>query len=294
MRLNPMRWSTRLIAAMCLGVCVFADAALVSSALAAQPEPWQFGFQDAATPFMRDVTSFHNLLLWVIFAIAGFVFALLIYVMIRFNAKANPVPSRTSHNTLIEVLWTVVPVLILIAIAIPSIKLLYAEADYPKADLTIKATGNTWYWTHEYPDQDGLTFDSRMIPESDLKPGQLRLLSVDNEVVVPVDKVVRLVVTSSDVLHNWAMPAFGVKMDAVPGRLNEVWFKPEKTGKFYGQCSELCGVGHAFMPITVRVVSQADFNAWLAEAKVKFASSPSAPVTPVKQLVETARLARNK
>lgn len=233
-----------------------------------QPEPWQLGLSKAASPIMTEIRWFHDdLLLPLITVITAFVLLLLIIVMVRFNKRANPTPSRTSHNTLIEVVWTVVPILILVAIAVPSFRLLYFQRVIPEAALTLKATGNQWYWSYEYPDHEGVSFDSLLVEEEDLKPGQPRLLAVDNEVVVPVGQVVRLVVTASDVIHNWAIPAFGTKIDGIPGRLNEAWFKAERTGVYYGQCSELCGVRHAFMPIAVRVVEQADFDAWVAKAK---------------------------
>ena len=254
--------------------------ALPGAAFAAQPKPWQMGFQDAATPLMERVTSFHDLLLVIITLISLFVLALLVYVMYRFNEKANPTPSRTTHNTTIEVLWTVIPVVILVVIAIPSFKLLYYSDVIPKADMTIKATGNQWYWTYEYPDHGKFSFDSNIVAEADLKEGQPRLLAVDNRIVVPVDTVVRVQVTASDVLHAWAMPAFGVKIDAVPGRLNETWFGPVKNeGVYYGQCSELCGGKHGFMPIAVEVVSKEKFDAWVAKAKKEYASDGAPTAT---------------
>ncbi|WP_293549543.1 cytochrome c oxidase subunit II [Parvibaculum sp.] len=228
--------------------------------------PGQMGFQEAVTPVMEDIESFHHFLLIIITAIVLFVSALLVYVMVRFNRKSNPTPSKTSHNTLIEVLWTVLPVLILVVIAIPSFRLLYKELVVPPAELTIKATGNQWYWGYEYPDNGGISFDANMVPEDELN-GRPRLLATDEAVVVPVDTTVRVIVTGADVIHAWAVPAFGVKVDAVPGRLNETWFRAEKTGIYYGQCSELCGQGHAFMPIEVHVVSKEDFAAWLEKAK---------------------------
>ena len=221
---------------------------------------------------MRDLSNFHDLLLVVITVISLFVTGLLGYVVWRFSEARNPTPSRTTHNTLVEVLWTVVPVVILVIIAIPSFKLLYFSDVIPKADLTVKAIGHQWYWTYEYPDHGNFSLDSTMIASDELEPGQIRLLSVDNQIVVPVGKVVRVQVTADDVLHAWAVPAFGVKIDAVPGRLNEVWFKAERTGTFYGQCSELCGVNHGFMPIRVDVVSDNDFAAWIAMARKEFAA----------------------
>jgi cytochrome c oxidase subunit 2 len=238
-----------------------------------QATPWQIGLQESATPVMDDVITFHNYILWFITGITMFVLALLVIVMVKFNAKAHPTPSRTTHNTLLEVLWTVIPVVILVAIALPSFRYLFIQLNTPPADLTIKATGVTWNWKYDYPDNGDFEFDSLMLPEKDLKPGQPRLLSVDNEMVVPVNKVVRMQVTGFDVIHSFTVPSFGIKIDAVPGRLNETWFKATKEGWYYGQCSELCGKDHAFMPIAVRVVSEAEFAAWVEEAKKKFASN---------------------
>ena len=235
-----------------------------------QPSPWQIGFQPAASPIMEQITSFHTYVTIIITLIALFVLGLLVYVMGRFNEKRNPNPSRTTHNTTLEIAWTILPVLILVAIAIPSFRLLFAQYDIPKPDLTITATGSQWYWTYEYPDH-GITFDSIMVQEADLKEGQPRLLTVDREVVVPVGKNVVVGVKSNDVIHDWAMPSFGVKLDAVPGRLHATWFRAEREGVYYGQCSELCGRNHAFMPIAVRVVSEADFADWLAKTKASAA-----------------------
>ena len=223
---------------------------------------------------MREIVNFHNnLLLPVIIAISVFVLFLMIYTCIRFRASKNPNPSKTTHNVTVEVLWTLIPCLILIVMAVPSFKILYKQDTIPKADLTIKAVGYQWYWGYEYPDEN-IIFESYMIKEENLKENQPRLLTVDNEVVVPVNKVVKVLITANDVLHAWALPSFGVKRDAVPGRINETWFKAEKVGTYYGQCSELCGIQHAFMPITVRVVTDEEYAVWLAEAKMKFANEP--------------------
>ena len=224
----------------------------------------------SATEVMDFIRLFHNWLLGIITVITLFVAALLVIVMVKFNAKANPVPSKTTHNTLIEVAWTLIPVLILVAIAVPSFRLLFLELDLPKADLTVKATGKQWYWSYAYPDNGKFEFDSLMAADK-----QPRLLGVDNEMVVPVNKVVRVQVTGADVIHAFAMPAFGVKIDAIPGRLNETWFKATKTGMFYGQCSELCGKDHAFMPIAVRVVNDQEFASWVEAAKKKYAANPA-------------------
>ena len=244
---------------------------LPGSVLANQPKDWQLGFQKSASETMSDIVWFHDyMLLPVITAITVFVLFLIAYACIRFRASKNKEASTTSHNTFIEVIWTLVPCLILIVLAVPSFKVLYSQDEIPKADVTIKAIGYQWYWGYEYPDEN-IIFDSYMIEEKDLKEGQPRLLSVDNEVYVPVNKVVKVMITANDVLHAWALPSFGVKRDAVPGRINETWFKADRVGTFYGQCSELCGIKHAFMPITVNVVSEEEYNQWLEKAKVEFA-----------------------
>jgi len=230
-------------------------------ALADQPRDWQLGFQESVTPVMTLITDFHNLLLWIITAITLFVFLLLTIVMIRFNERSNPKPSKFTHHTMLEVVWTLVPIIILVVIAIPSMQLLYLQDDLSQQemDFTIKATGYQWYWGYEYPDH-GVDFLANMVAD-----GEPRLLETDNAVVVPVGATVRVVVTAADVIHNWAVPAFGTKMDAVPGRINETWFRADVEGTYYGQCSELCGQRHAFMPIQVEVVSQAEFDAWVQE-----------------------------
>ena len=241
------------------------------AASANQPTEWQLGFQKAASESMREIVAFHDkLLLPIIIAISVFVLFLMLYACIRFRASANPNPSKRTHNVAVEVLWTLIPCLILIVIAVPSFKILYKQDTIPKADLTIKAIGYQWYWGYEYPDEN-IIFDSYMIEEKDLKVDQPRLLAVDNEVVVPVGKVIKVLITANDVLHAWALPSFGVKRDAVPGRINETWFKAEKVGTYYGQCSELCGIKHAFMPIAVKVVNEDEYQEWLSEAQKKFA-----------------------
>jgi cytochrome c oxidase subunit 2 len=267
------------VAAGALAVLMSGGAALAQ--IMGQPHPKQLGFQQAATPVMEDIASFHDALLIVISVITVFVLALLLVCMVRFNRRANPTPSRTTHNTLIEVIWTVVPIMILTGIAIPSFKLLFYQQNMPPADLTVKATGNQWYWNYSYPDSK-FEFDSRMLDDNDRpkqKPNEPRLLAVDNDIVVPVNKVVHVQVTAdaAGVIHSFAVPSFGIKIDAVPGRLNETWFKAEREGIYYGQCSELCGRDHAFMPIAVRVVSEADFAAWLDQAKKKYARDEGAP-----------------
>lgn len=269
-----------------------------------QPSPGQIGMQGAVTEVAEAVHGFHDLVNWIIIAIGAFVALLMAIVIIRFNAKSNPTPSRTTHHTFLEVAWTVVPILILVVIAIPSFKLLYLQYSYPKPDLTIKAIGNTWFWEHEYPDQGGFKVTSNVVRDEDLlrnelgqeefnkrygqltgtaltrqlhvdagplwqKSGQPRQLAVDNEIAVPVNKVVHVLVTANDVIHNWTIPSFGSKLDAVPGRITATWFKATKPGVYYGQCSELCGKDHAYMPIAVRVVSEEAFNNWVEAAKAR-------------------------
>lgn len=233
-----------------------------------QPFDWQLNMQAAVTPMKEGIHDLHNYLLVIITLITLFVLALLVYVVVRFNAKANPVPSKTTHNTIVEVAWTVVPILILVTIAVPSFRLLYFQRELPPVDMTIKVTGHQWYWSYEYPEQGNISFDASMLSDADAAAQNLpRLLATDNAMVVPVGKVVRIVVTAGDVIHSWTVPAFGPKIDAIPGRLNEDWFKVEKPGVYYGQCSELCGKDHAFMPIMVRVVPEADFATWVEKAK---------------------------
>jgi cytochrome c oxidase subunit 2 len=231
--------------------------------------------QPSASPVKEQIGSLHNFLLVIITLITVFVLALLVYVMVRFRASANPVPTRTSHNTLLEVAWTVVPVLILVVIAIPSFKLLYFMDRTTEAEMTLKVTGHQWYWKYEYPDQGGFTFDSYMVQEGDLKPGQMRLLEVDNRVVLPVDTNVRVLIGGTDVMHSWMVSSLGVQTYAVPGRTNETWLRVSKPGVYYGQCNQICGINHAYMPIAIEAVSKADFEKWAAEAKQKFASAPA-------------------
>ena len=237
-----------------------------------QPSPWQLGLQESVTPVMDNIVWFHDFLLYLITAITAFVLVLLLIVIFRFNARANPVPTKTTHNTLLEVAWTLIPVVILTAIAVPSFKLLFLQQTIPPADVTVKATGKQWYWTYNYPDSQ-FEFDSLMLQDKDRKPDQPRLLAVDNEMVVPVNKVVRMQVIGADVIHAFAVPSFGIKIDAVPGRLNETWFKANREGVYYGQCSELCGKDHAYMPIAVRVVNDKDYAAWLDQSKKKYAGN---------------------
>lgn len=254
-------------------------AGLGGQAVASEPTPWQTGLQPAVTSVMADISWFNDFTLVIITLITLLVLGLLVWCIVRFNSKANPTPSRTSHHTMVEVVWTVVPILILVMIAVPSFRLLFKQLEIPEYDMTIKATGYQWYWGYEYTDENmnGLAFDAYMVEDGDREAraeeygvsvsAVPRLLATDNEVVVPVNTTVRLQVTAADVLHAFAMPAFGVKIDAVPGRLNETWFRAEQTGVYYGQCSELCGIRHAFMPIAVRVVSEEQFAAWAEAAQ---------------------------
>jgi len=254
-----------------------------------QPSPWQVGLQQSASPVMDNIIWFHDFLLYIITVIAGFVLVLLVVVMVRFNARANPLPSRTTHNTFIEIAWTLIPIVILMFIAVPSFKLLFLQLNVPAADLTVKATGKQWYWSYSYPDNGQFEFDSLMLKEGERKEGQPRLLAVDNEMVVPVNKTVRVITTGSDVIHSFAVPSFGIKIDAVPGRINETWFTATREGVYYGQCSELCGKDHAFMPIAVHVVSEQAFSAWVEEAKKKYARDEALPPTTVAAAQSTPR-----
>lgn len=248
-----------------------------------QPLPKQIGMQAAASPTKEKITAFHDVLLMpIITAITIFVFILLLIIIVRFNAKANPTPSKTTHNTMLEVVWTLVPVLILVAIAIPSMKLLYYADKTVDAEMTLKAIGNQWYWGYEYPDH-GVSLTANMIPDAEIKEGQVRLLSTDNPVVLPVDTNIRILTTANDVIHAWTVPAFGVKIDAVPGRLNETWVRITKEGTYFGQCSEICGINHAFMPIEIKAVSKSAFARWVKTqgGKMPEAASNDIPPAPV-------------
>ena len=271
-----MKIANKLVALMAGLFVLLASAA--AWAAVGQPEPWQMSLQDAATPIAEFIAWLHNFLLWIITAITVFVLGLMLYIFVRFNARANPVPSKNTHNTLLEVAWTVIPILILVVIAVPSLRLLYLQRDIPVADMTMKIIGNpSWNWTYEYPDlglnEDGsakVTFTSYLKSREDAARDNVPyLLATDVPVVVPVNKTVKLIVTSDPegIIHAWTIPSFGMKIDAIPGRLNEDWFKATKEGVYYGQCSELCGKDHAFMPIEVHVVPQADFDAWAEKAK---------------------------
>ena len=268
------------LAALVIMVCALLAVLGARAAMAGlgQPSPWQFGLQQSATPVMDNIIWFHDFLLYIITAIAAFVLVLLLIVMVRFNARSHPTPSRTTHNTLLEVAWTTIPIMILLVIAVPSFKLLFFQLIPPPAELTVKATGKQWYWSFSYPDNGGFEFDSAMVKEESLKQDQPRLLAADTEMVVPVNKNVHVLTTGADVIHSFAVPSFGIKIDAIPGRINETWFKATREGIFYGQCSELCGRDHAFMPINVRVVSEQAFAAWVADAKKKYAMKDNAKI----------------
>ncbi|MCA8933905.1 MAG: cytochrome c oxidase subunit II [Rhodospirillaceae bacterium] len=251
----------------CLGALVAAGAAHGQGV-----HEWQMGLQEPASPYAQQAHDFHALLLVIITVIVIFVLGLLIYVMWRFNAKRNPTPSKTTHNTMIEVVWTVVPIIILIVIAVPSFNLLYALDHEEDPELTLVVRGYQWYWSYEYPDQQIEEFQANLVPDEEIGEGQLRLLSTydltgrtDGVVVLPVDTDIQIVVTAMDVLHSWAVPAFGIKTDAVPGRTNETWVRIEEEGTYYGQCSEICGAGHAFMPIEIHAVSREAFDDWVEQ-----------------------------
>jgi len=249
-------------------------------------KPDQLGFMEPATQVMRDIVSFHDGLLIMCIGVCLFVLILMLYIFIKFNAKANPTPSKTTHHTGLEVVWTILPIIILLVIAVPSFRLLYLQDVIPEADLTVKAIGNQWYWTYEYPDHGDFSFDSVMLTDEEAAAaGHPRLLGTDTHIVVPVNKTVRMIITASDVLHAWAIPAFGVKIDAVPGKLNETWFKAEREGMYYGQCSELCGKDHGFMPIMVEVVSEEKYNAWIEMAREEYAANETDNLTRVASML---------
>lgn len=247
----------------------------------AEIDGWQMNFQEPVTPAMEHITAFHDMMLYIITGIVVFVMLLLLYVMVRFNAKANPVPSTTTHNVLLEILWTVIPIVILITISVPSFKLLFFEARNPEPELTVKVTGFQWYWGYEYPDNGDISVTSYMLKDNEIdkSKGQVRLLSTDNPMVIPVDTNVLFNVTAQDVIHSFAVPQFGVKIDAVPGRLNSAWARVTKTGTYYGQCSELCGTRHAFMPIEIKVVTKEEFAEWIKSQGGTVKTAEAAPAT---------------
>lgn len=270
-------WKNKALA----GLTAFGATALgggAAQAVEGLSRDWQLNYQKAASPVMEDIVSLHDVLLVVITLITIFVLALLLICIFKFNEKANPEPSKTTHHTVLEIAWTAIPVLILVVIAVPSFKLLYYADRTPNAEMTLKAIGNQWYWGYEYPDHDDLSFEALMLEDNELKEGQPRLLATDNAIVLPVETNIRLLTASEDVIHAWAMPAFGVKLDAVPGRVNETWFRIDRPGMYYGQCSELCGIRHGFMPIMVKAVSKGEFKAWVEMAKKEFAVNDGAPM----------------
>ncbi len=276
-----------LVAAACSMVTT-AGSALAQEVIGA-PKPGQIGLQPPVTSLAHELDNMHNYILTpLIFIIAVFVMVLLLIVIFKFNAKANPVPSKITHNTTLEVLWTGIPVLILIAIAIPSFRLLYNQLEIPKPDLTLKVIGHQWYWSYVYPDNGNFTFEAHLVTAEEKvaqEKGVIRLLDTDNEVVLPTGKNIRVQISTEDVIHSWTVPSFGIKHDATPGRVNESWFNIEKPGIYYGQCSELCGIQHAYMPIKVHAVSPEEFDAWVKQAQGKFDKAPeagaeNAPTTP--------------
>ena len=269
---SPLKFSVRLTLWSAV-IAALAGSVFSAPALAQQPEPWQMNLQPAHSTIMEQMISFHDLLLYIIFAISIFVLGLMLYTILRFNEKRNPNPSKTTHNTTIEILWTVIPIFILVIIGLFSLPLLFATDDTVDADMTVKVIGRQWYWSYEYPDHGDFTYDAFLVPDDELKEGQPRLLATDENLVLPVGKKIRVLVTSSDVLHAFAMPALGAKVDAVPGRTNEIWFDITEPGMYYGQCSELCGAGHAFMPIAIQAVSDAEFDAWIEQARERFADA---------------------
>jgi len=242
------------------------------SCLASEPLPWQMTLQEPASPIMEYLHWFHNFLMVISVLIVLFVLSLLFYVCWRFNAKSNPIPATFSHNILIEVIWTVIPIIILVIIGIPSFKILTLNEKIPQTEMTIKVVGYQWYWHYIYPDHNNIEFDSYIIPDDKLKPGQRRLLEVDSRMIVPENTTIKFLITAGDVVHSFGVPALGIKTDAVPGRINQTWTKIAKKGVYYGQCSELCGINHGFMPIAIEVVSKEEFQKWVAE-KTKTASS---------------------
>jgi cytochrome c oxidase subunit II len=263
-------WARRLKAALGAGI---ATLLLAPSAFAEEAVDWQLGMQQAATPVREHIDALHNELLVIITLITLFVLGLLLYVILNFRASRHPTPSQTTHNTVLELLWTTVPILILVVIAIPSFKLLYYNDRTQHADMTLKVTGHQWYWSYEYPDNKDVSFDSAMLDEADLKPGQPRLLEVDNPVVVPVGAKVRVLVTGTDVIHSWFVPAAGVQEYAVIGRTNESWMQFDRAGTYYGECNQICGLNHPFMPIEIKAVAKADFDKWIANPKMKFSEN---------------------
>lgn len=273
---GSMLYLRRLLAA--LTAAFLAPIGLIAPASAQTvyaPKPWEMGMQAAGGPLKVQEIDLHNLVLVIITVITLFVAGLLVWVITRYSAKRNPVPSQTSHNTFLEVAWTVIPILILVVIAIPSFRLVYYEDRTPDADMTIKVTGHQWYWEYTYPDKGNIDFNSYIIPDDQLKPGQLRLLTVDNDLVVPAGKNIRVLTTSADVIHSFFVPSLGVQRYAIPGRMIETWFRADKPGIYLGECNQICGTNHSRMPIVVRALSPSDFDAWLVQAKTKFSDAGS-------------------
>jgi cytochrome c oxidase subunit 2 len=258
----------RLLAVAACGILSLSIAPFASAqGVVGAPQPWEMGMQRSFSPVKDRVIDLHNLVLAIITVITLFVAALLMWVVYRYNAKRNPTPSRTSHNTVLEISWTVIPVLILVVMAIPSFRLIYYQDRTPDPDMTIKVTGHQWYWEYSYPDQGNLDIESRYVGDDDLKPGQLRLLDVDNQLVIPVNKKIRILTTSTDVIHSFFIPSFGVQRYAIPGRTIETWLEANEIGTFYGECNQICGQNHSQMPISVRALSEADFKTWVDQAK---------------------------
>lgn len=271
-----MQKSLKVIATMAaMGVLLVAGDAFAAEGRSA---PWQMWFQTASSPTAEGIHSLHDLLFAVEVGICLFVLVVLGFILVRFNSKANPKPAKFTHNTLLEVVWTAVPVVILVIIAVPSLKLLYFADHNNDAEMTLKVTGNQWFWSYSYPDNGDIAFDSFRVADEDLEEGQPRMLTVDEKVILPVDTSVRLLFASADVIHNWAIPSLGIKIDATPGRVNETWVKINEVGDYYGMCSELCGVQHGFMPIHVKAVSKEDFAKWLVKAKEEYASADTVKV----------------
>ena len=265
----------RLHITLCASIIFAVIGFIAGPALASEPLPWQMGFQEPAGSIAEKAQSLHDLLLIVITAISVFVLALLVYTCVRYRESSNPVPSKTSHNTTIEVLWTVIPVLILVVIAVPSFRLLYYMDETKNTDMVVKITGNQWYWNYEYPD-DGISFDSYIIAEEDLKPGQKRMLEVDNPIVVPEGTRIKFLITGNDVMHSFFVPSLALQVYSIPGRINELWTEvPLGKKKYYGQCNQVCGVNHAYMPIVIQALPKDEYEKWLKDAKVKFADNLS-------------------
>lgn len=273
---GPALWRHARLAAIAATVMVLAaPLAGPTAALAGEPRPWQIWHQDSASPVMDQIVSLHTFLVWITTGVVVMVMALIGWCLWRYSARRNPVPAKFAHNQVLEFSWTAIPIVILVIIAIPSFKLLYFMDRAQEADMTLKVTGHQWFWSYEYPDHGGIYFDSFMKQDFELEPGEPRLLAVDNEVVLPIGTTVRILLTANDVIHAWAIPALGIKTDTVPGRLTETWVRIERPGVYYGQCSELCGINHGFMPIAVRAVPQEEWEAWLVEAEDRFARRPA-------------------